>query len=126
MYLQAAFKGYLKMFHQPMEYVKYHRTPDPPDQAACFTVAELLTLYENTRDHPTPINLRAWTYILLSVSLFLRKSEARDLQWSDVEMPCSQDSGDVLTDSGVPKYIYILIQKSKTDQTAEGTFNLTI
>ncbi len=66
------------------------------------------------------IPLRAWTYVLLSCALFLRKSEAADLKVRDIEVPIDRATGDSLLSEGLPRYIFVHIRRSKTDQAALG------
>ena len=64
-------------------------------------------------------------YSLLSCSLFLRKSEAAALSLSDIEMPMNPVTGEVITEHGLPKYIYVHLRRSKTDQHSEGSLNVS-
>jgi hypothetical protein len=48
--------------------------------------------------------MRGWTYILLSCSLFLRKSEAAALLISDIDVP----TGEILLEDGLPRFLYVI------------------
>ena len=70
------------MFKDPRDCSKYGRTVQ---RAKVF-----LALRRETATGP---NVRAWTYVLLSCSLFLRKAEASDLKIGDLEVPRPDDKG---------------------------------
>ena len=119
--IQRVYKGYLKMFHDPIECARYGRQLEAPIRAWIFKVSDFLAIQQTTRKQPSGYNLRSWTYLLLSCALFLRKSEAANLTLRDIEIPTNPVSGEILTVDGLPKYIYIHIRRSKTDQAGEGT-----
>jgi hypothetical protein len=53
--------------------------------------------------------------------LFLRKAEAAYLKIQDIEIPVDKATGDPLMgDGGIPRYVFIHIRRSKTDQAAAG------
>jgi hypothetical protein len=73
-----------------------------------------------TRQNATGPMIRSWTYILISCALLLRKAEAADLRLGDVEVPLDKVSGQMLLVDGLPKYLFIHIRRSKTDQDGQG------
>ena len=48
--------------------------------------------------------IRAWTYVLMSSALLLRKAEAADLQLGDIEVPLDKVSGQTLIVGGYPNF----------------------
>lgn len=111
------------MFKDSNDCKKYGRcTSKGPDRAKVFNIAHLLTMWHASRRNPDGPTVRAWTYVLLSCSLFLRKAEAADLKFEDIEFPLDKVTGTPLISRGVPKYIFVHIRKSKTDQAAIGMF----
>lgn len=75
------------------------------------------------RSHCDGPTLRAWTYILLSSSLFLKKAETAALTIGDIEVPLDRVSGHPLLNDILPKYLYIHIRRSKTDQDGHDKFH---
>lgn len=112
--------GYLKMFHDPSECQKYGRKYDTTNRAPVFRITHLLTLYNTCHIKHDTYTMRGWTYILLSCSLFLRKSEAAALMISDIDVPSDHVTGEVLLEDGLPRFLYVTIQRSKTDQEGQG------
>ena len=106
----------------PVDCGKSGRNLEGPDRAKVFEISQLLEMYKATRMYPTGPMLRAWTYVLCSCCLFLRKSEAANLKIGDIEVPCDRSTGKQLIDNGIPKYLFINIRRSKTDQEAAGMF----
>ena len=102
----------------------YGRSCKGPDRAKVFEIAHLLTMQDTTRRFPEGPTLRAWTYVLLSCALFLRKAEAACLKIKDIEIPVDKTTGDPLVNGGIPRYVFIHIRRSKTDQAAVGKFYL--
>ena len=82
-------------------------------------------MHKTSRSHCDGPALRAWTYVLLSRSLFLRKAEAAALTIGDIDVPLDRVSGQPLPDNGLPKRLYIHIRRSKTDQDGHGKFHHT-
>jgi len=112
--------GYLKMFHNPDDCLKYGRPAEQPQQAKVFKIAHLLALYSACHVKKDAYTLRGWTYILLSCALFLRKSEAAALAIQHLDVPTDSVTGDILLEQGLPRFVYVTIQRSKTDQQGEG------
>lgn len=108
------------MFHSPTDCAKYGRTSDGPERAKIFQISDLLSMREATRQNATGPMVRSWTYILTSCALLLRKAEAADLRLGDVEVPLDKVSGQMLLVNGLPKYLFIHIRRSKTDQDGQG------
>ena len=122
---KRVYNGYLRMFRDPVECARYCRNVEGPVKARIFKISDLIKIQETSRRNPNGYNLRSWTYILLSCSLFLRKSEAAALSLSDIEMPMNPVTGEVITEHGLPKYIYVHVRRSKTDQRSEGSLNVS-
>ena len=118
--LQRVYTGYLKMFHNPDDCLKYGRPAEQPQQAKVFKIAHLLALYSACHVKKDAYTLRGWTYILLSCALFLRKSEAAALAIQHLDVPTDSVTGDILLEQGLPRFVYVTIQRSKTDQQGEG------
>lgn len=108
------------MFHSPTDCTKYGRTLEGPDRAKIFQISHLLSMWRASRDNPSGPTVRAWTYVLMSCTLLLRKAEAADLQLGDIEVPLDKLSGQMLIVGGLPKYLFIHIKRSKTDQSGQG------
>ena len=111
------------MFRDPGDCSKYGREVDGPARAKIFQISDLLAMQKASRSHCDGPTLRAWTYVLLSSSLFLRKAEAAALTIGDIEVPLDRVSGNPLLNDGLPKYLYIHIRRSKTDQDGHGKFH---
>lgn len=107
------------MFHSPHECQKYGRM-EGPERAKIFEISDLLSMQQATRNYSTGPLIRAWTYILLSCALLLRKAEAASLLIEDIEVPTNRESGEPMLMNGVPKYLHIHIRRSKTDQDGQG------
>ena len=58
--------------------------------------------------------------MLLSCALFLRKSEAANLRIGDIEVPIDEVTGKPVLMNGIPRYMYVHIRHSKTDQDRNG------
>ena len=110
------------MFHSPTDCAKYGRTSDGPERAKIFQISDLLSMRRATRQNATGpmVRVRSWTYVLISCALLLRKAEAADLRLSDVEVPSDKVSGEMLLVGGLPKYLFVHIRRSKTDQDGQG------
>lgn len=108
------------MFHIPSECAKYGRTFVGPERAKTFQISDLLSMWEAARQNATGPLIRSWMYVLISCALLLRKAEAADLQLGDVEVPLDRVSGQMLLVGGLPKYLFIHIRRSKTDQDGQG------
>lgn len=108
------------MFHSPQECQKYGRKVEGPERAKIFEISDLLAMHRASRSFSTGPITRAWTYILLSIALLLRKAEAAALMIGDIEVPLNRESGEPIVINGVPKYLYIHIRRSKTDQDGQG------
>ncbi len=108
------------MYHDPVECSRYGRGVDAPVRARIFKIHDLLALYELSRKQPQPYILRGWTYILVSCALFLRKSEAANLMMSNLSVARDVVSGKVVLEDGLPRFIIVHIQRSKTDQDGCG------
>ena len=102
--------------------LKSGRNLEGPSRARVFEMSELLSMWKATRTYPTAPILRAWTYVLCSCCLFLRKAEAASLTIGDIVVPHNQATGRQILDRGLPKYLFVKIRRSKTDQ--EGAGNL--
>ena len=99
--------------------LKYGRPAEQPQQAKVFKIAHLLALYSACHVKKDAYTLRGWTYILLSCAL-LRKSEAAALAIQHLDVPTDSVTGDILLEQGLPRFVYVTIQRSKTDQQGEG------
>lgn len=111
------------MFHDPNECRKYGRKLDSTTKRApVFRIAHLLSMYNVCQVKRDAYTMRGWTYILLSCSLFLRKSEAAALLISDIDVPTNHVTGEILLEDGLPRFLYVLIRRSKTDQEGQGMF----
>lgn len=111
------------MMKNPTDSKESGRSVTGPDRAKVFQISQLLGMYTATRLHPTGPMMRAWTYVLTSCCLFLRKSEAAGLKLGDIEVPCNKATGEQLIENGLPKYLFIHIRRSKTDQDSAGKDN---
>lgn len=74
------------MMKNPEDCKKVDRSVDGPVRARIFEISQLLEMYKASRQYSTGPMLRAWTYILISCCLFLRKSEAVNLKIGDIEV----------------------------------------
>ena len=108
------------MFHNPEDCAEYGRHIEGPARARVFEISELLSLQRASREHCDGPTIRGWTYIILSCALFLRKAEASDLMMSDIEVPMEKTTGKPLLSNCVPKYLFVHIRRSKTDQDGRG------
>ena len=106
------------MFHDPSECQK---DSDTTKRAPVFRITHLISLHNVCQVKRDPYTMRGWTYILLSCSLFLRKSEAAALMNSDIDVHTNQVTGEVMLEDGLPRFLYIRIRRSKTDQEGQGT-----
>lgn len=104
------------MFKDPSDCKKYGRSCKGPSRAKVFDISHLLKMWQASRENPRGPTLRAWTYVLLSCSLFLRKSEAVNMKLGDID----RTTGKPLLSEGLPRYIFVHIRRSKTDQEALG------
>ena len=75
------------MYHDPSACEKYGRAVSVVMRAEVFKIAHLHSLYEMSRIKADVYTLRTWTYILISIALFLRKSEAAALRIEDIDIP---------------------------------------
>ena len=111
------------MYHDPTECQKYGRQFDPtPNRAPVFQIRHLLSLYNVCQVKHDAYTMRGWTYILLSCALFLRKSEAAALMINDIDVPSNHVTGKVLLEDGLPRFVYVMIRRSKTDQDGQGNY----
>ena len=110
------------MMKNPIQCAKGGRKLYVPDRAKVFEISHLLAMQKASRLYPNGPISRAWTYVLLSCCLFLRKSEASELRIGDIEVPCDRASGRQLIENGLPKYLFVHIRRSKTDQEAAGKY----
>ena len=110
------------MYKDPGDCKRYGRSCKGPDRAKVLDISQLTAMWQTSRDHPDGSTLRAWIYVLLSCVLFLRKSEAAILKIGDLEVPIDKITGDPLLSEGqgLPRYVYVHIRRSKTDQAALG------
>lgn len=108
------------MFHNPDDCLKYGRPVEQPQQAKVFKITHLLAIYHACHVKKDAYTLRGWTYILLSCALFLRKSEAAALTIKDLDIPTDPVTGDIMLEQNLPKFIFVTIQRSKTDQEGQG------
>lgn len=108
------------MFRDPVDCEEYGRLVEGPDRARVFEISELLDMQRASREHCDGPTLRAWTYVLVSCALFLRKSEAVDLKISDIDVPTERATGKPLLCNGVPRYLFVHVRGSKTDQEGRG------
>ena len=120
MLLNLIKRTYLKMFKDPRDCSQYGRTVQGPQRAKVLQISDLLALRRVSRETATGPNVRAWTYVLLSCSLFLRKAEASDLKIGDLEVPLDRVTGVPVMSGNLPRHIFVHIRRSKTDQTAKG------
>lgn len=108
------------MFKDPLDSAKYGRTIKGPDRAKVLQISDLLALRKASRRNSTGPNVRAWTYVILSCALFLRKSEAANLKIADIEVPVNRVTREPVMCGNLPRHLFIHITRSKTDQTAKG------
>lgn len=106
------------MFKDESDCARYGRTVQGPNRAK---ISDLLALQKASRAHATGPNIRAWVYVLLSCALFLRKSEAANLKFGDIEVPVDPVTGELVMTDYLPRYLFVNIRRSKTDQAAKGT-----
>lgn len=74
------------MMQSPEDCRKASRSTNGPIRAKIFEISNLLEMQKASRLYPSGPVLRAWTYILTSCCLFLRKSEAVNLKIGDIEV----------------------------------------
>lgn len=108
------------MFHSPTDCQKYGRTIEGPDRARIFQISDLLNMWKASREGGNGPLVPAWTYMLVSCALLLRKAEAADLKLGDIEVPLDKVLGQMLVVGGLPKYLFVHIRHSKTDQDGQG------
>ena len=104
------------MFHDPNKCHKYGRKFDCSTKKARVQNYTPHVLGKIGQVKCNAYTMRGWTYVLLSCSLFLRKSEAAALMISDIDVPTNHVTGEVLLQDGLPRFLYVLIRRSKTDQ----------
>ena len=108
------------MFHDPAECANYGRKNEGLDRAKIFEISDLISMFQASRQNSTGPIIRAWTYILTSCALLLRKAEAASLLIGDIEVPVNKVSGQPLVVNGLPRYLFVHIRRSKTDQDGQG------
>lgn len=108
------------MFKDPTDCAEYGRSIQGPDRARVFQISDLLAVREVSRVNSTGPNVRAWTYVILSCALFLRKSEASNLKIGDIEVPLDRVTGEPVMSGNLPRHLFVHIARSKTDQAAKG------
>ena len=108
------------MFHDPAECAKYGRKSEGPDRAKIFEISDLIAMFQASRQNSSGSMIRAWTYVLISCALLLRKAEAAALLIGDIEVPVDKVSGQPLIVNGLPRYLFVHIRRSKTDQDGQG------
>lgn len=108
------------MFKDPSDCAKYGRVVQGPDRAKIFQISDLLALRKVSWVNATGPNVRAWTYVILSCALFLRKSEAANLMIGDIEVPINRVTGEPVMNGNLPRHLFVHISRSKTDQAAKG------
>jgi hypothetical protein len=108
------------MFHDPAECAKYGRRSEGPDRAKIFEISDLIAMFQASRQNSNGPIIRAWTYVLTSCALLLRKAEAAALLIGDIEIPVDKVSGQPLIVNGLPRYLFVHIRRSKTDQDGQG------
>lgn len=114
------------MMNNPVDCEKIGRKVQGTERAKVFEISQLLDMYRATRQYPTGPILRAWTYVLTSCCLFLRKSEAVNLKIGDIEVPCDRATGKQIIENGLPKYLFVNIRRSKTDQESAGKHGTSV
>ena len=80
-------------------------------RAPVFRIAHLMSLYNVCQVKCNAYTMRGRTYILLSGSLFLRKSEAAALMISDIDVPTNHVIGEVQDRSRRTRYILLFIHR---------------
>ena len=91
-------------------------------RATVFRIAHLMSLYNVWQVKYDAYTMRGWTYVLLSCVLFLKKSEAAALLISAIDVPTNHVTGEILLEDGLPRFLYVLIRHSKTDQEGQVSF----
>lgn len=117
---QRVYEGYLRMYHDPSTCEKYGRAVSAVQRAQVFKISHLHQLYELSRIKADVYTLRTWTYILISIALFMRKSEAAALRIEDIDVPADTSTNSLCVSDGIPNFVYIRIERSKTDQLGQG------
>ena len=74
------------MMRNPDDCRRGGRSTEHPVRAKIFEISQLLEMQKASRLYPIGPILRAWTYVLISCCLFLRKSEAANLKIGDIEV----------------------------------------
>ena len=87
-----------------------------------FSIPDLLAIQRYVFHHSVVGKLKAWAYLLLSIALFLRKSEAASIQIEDLKFSRDPITDDLLYVNLLPQYVKISIIRSKTDQQASGKY----
>lgn len=94
------------MYQDPEDCEKYGRSSSRgPDRAKIFEISTLMDMWTASRQNRDGPTLRSWT----CSSLFLRKSEAANLRFEDIEMPLDKSTGEPLCKSGLPRYVFVHI-----------------
>ena len=95
-------------------------------RATVFRIAHRMSLYNVCQVKYDAYTMSGWTYILLSCALFLRKSEAAALLISDIDVPTNHVTGEILLEDGLPRFLYVLMRCSKTDQEGQVSFVIIV
>ena len=69
--------------------------------------------------------LRGWAYIFLFCALFLCKAEAAAPKTEDLDLPTDPITGEISLDSGLHRFMFVTIRRSKTDQQRHGGKSLS-
>ena len=114
------------IFHSPADCKQYGRAMKQEDRKAkVLRIPHLIALYNSCQLRKDAYALRGWTYIHLSCALFLRKGEAAALRISDIDVPTDPATGKIeLQPEGLPRFLFVTIQRSKTDQEGQGYYNI--
>ena len=92
-----------------------------PNRAKIFEITDLIAMFQASRQNSSGSMIKAWTYVLVSMcTLFLCKAEAAALLIGDIEVPVDKVSGQPLIVDGLPRYLFVHIRQSKTDQDGQG------
>ena len=98
------------MYHDEGDCKSHGRKLEGPDRAKVLQICDLLALRDVSRKQTSGPMICGWTYILLSCALFLRKSEAANLQLGDIEVPVDRVTTDERWTSKAPFYPYSTFQ----------------
>lgn len=118
--LQDLYIGYLSCFASPEKMKSFGRSVSLEKHAKRFSISDLLAIQRYVFQHGVVGKLKAWAYLLLSIALFLRKSEAASIKIEDLKFSRDPVTDEFLYVNLLPQYVKVNIVRSKTDQQASG------